>query len=328
MQYTTRHGNATVSENRFTVHRLGLLCSDDVRRGRGKQITPLPIKSYCQQHNIPVYNVPHNTTWSMNNYTVSDAVINNYNIVLVISFGYKIPQSILDQFDLVLNIHPSLLPLYRGASPIQHTLLHNDHVTGVSIIQLNNQVDTGDIIQQTRCSIDDNDTYITLHNKLSELGSEMIINVLCNLQQSMNNMQSQSRYIQLLGELYNVNKLRAPKIPKSSGCIDVYNTSATHICTQYRSYHGFIPLYMFYNNQRLLIVQMSPVVYNQYPLDGDIGKLVYNEHDECILIKCVDDNCISIQVVHVEYGKSSITAKHFMNYKFDSKQPYIDKTNV
>jgi methionyl-tRNA formyltransferase len=98
---------------------------------------------------------------------------------VVASYGRIVPQALLDVVPLWLNIHPSLLPLYRGATPIQSAIRDGRTVTAVSIIAMNAGMDTGDLLAQTEpLAIADDETYGELHDRLADIGAELLGDVL------------------------------------------------------------------------------------------------------------------------------------------------------
>ncbi len=129
--------------------------------GRKQILTPTPVKQCAQQHNIPVFE---------NHHDVVDE-LRKVDLVLTYAYGEKIPKRMLEVPPQGFwNIHPSLLPLYRGPSPIVYPLLMGDKITGVSLIQMEEDMDTGAIIGQEEYVILPTDTQDILKKKLSEIG--------------------------------------------------------------------------------------------------------------------------------------------------------------
>lgn len=326
------NNNNTNNSTSININKFGLLCPADVPRGRHNIITPLPIKQHCIDNKITTYDLPSYTTWTMNNYDLDKDIYDNYNIAVVMSFGYKIPESIINSFDIVLNIHPSLLPLYRGASPIQYALLNDDSVSGVSIIQLDEHIDSGYILLQERHSINIDDTYSVLHEYFGRVGSNMLIRVLNNLQHYVYNKKSQYDYINVLGSLYDIHKLKAPKIHKSQGLLQFNQHTAQQIYNQYRAYTGFINLYTYYNNKRVRIMKIDGIIHN-VTLEDNIhnkpGSIVYDNDNNLLYVVCNDNKVVIISSVHVEYQHKPITVQHFYNYTIQNhNMQFINQPNI
>lgn len=131
--------------------------------GRGlKQLLPTPVKQFCldQKHAL------------MEN--LNQVKLSQFDLALVADFGVIIPKNLLNQPKLgFFNIHPSLLPKYRGSTPLQSAIIHDEKVTGVSIIKMDEKVDHGPLVAQEKLAIDLNDTYLTLLDKTARLGAAM-----------------------------------------------------------------------------------------------------------------------------------------------------------
>jgi len=141
--------------------------------GRKKIIAPPPIKSIAQKYKIPTYQ-PKNKEELIQ-------IISKLNpdLGIVAAYGKLIPQEILNLPKYkIINIHPSLLPKYRGPTPIQTAILNGEKQTGVTIMILDKQLDHGDIISKIEYPISENDNYQTLYNKLSKIGAELLIKTL------------------------------------------------------------------------------------------------------------------------------------------------------
>ncbi len=149
--------------------------------GRKQIITPTPIEVWAKEHKIPVLSFAHNhkKPWLFENeQTVIDA-LQPFKADLIISacFGQKIPIEIIRAAKYSgLNVHPSLLPRWRGADPVPWAILSGDHQTGVTIVTLEEAFDKGIIIAQQKYPITDTDTSDPLRTKLFQMGAELLIN--------------------------------------------------------------------------------------------------------------------------------------------------------
>ena len=145
---------------------------------RGKIPTKTPIHVIAEQNNIEV-----NTPKSLKNDCEQERILAlNPDVIVVVAYGLIIPQDVLSipKYGCI-NIHPSLLPRWRGAAPIHYAILSGDEKTGVTIMQMNELFDEGDILLQRDIPIDEQDNIETLSKKLSNLGSSMLIEVLNNI---------------------------------------------------------------------------------------------------------------------------------------------------
>ncbi len=152
---------------------VAVVCNPDRPVGRKKTITPPPVKVLAQKHFIPVYQPANKTELSA---LVSQLKTLAADIFVVAAYANIIPESVLVASQKgVIGIHPSLLPKYRGATPIQSALLDGEQYTGTSLYEMDAKVDHGPIIAQRKLPIDANETYLTLEAKLARLGAELFI---------------------------------------------------------------------------------------------------------------------------------------------------------
>lgn len=132
--------------------------------GRKKILTPSPVKLVAEKFKINVYEMLH----------VSRYMLRDIDLCLVYAFGEKIPADLLEIPKYGFwNIHPSLLPKYRGPAPMAYPLILGDQTTGVTIIKLDNKIDHGPIIAQEKYTIQPEDTSVDLENHLTDLGFEL-----------------------------------------------------------------------------------------------------------------------------------------------------------
>ena len=148
------------------VNVVGVVTQPDRPAGRGHKLTPTEVKVYAQQEDIPVF------TFEKIRLSMDEVKQIDYDISVVASFGQILPQEFLDH-RMCINVHPSLLPLYRGASPIQSAILNGDEETGVTIMKVAMEVDAGDIILQERVAVN-GESYYPLEERLAKLGGELV----------------------------------------------------------------------------------------------------------------------------------------------------------
>ena len=147
----------------------------DKAKGRSGQLTFPPVKECALRHNIPVFQPVKIKTPE----AIAELKTYPADVFVVAAFGQILSQEILDMPHYgCLNIHASLLPGYRGASPIQNVILNGEEKTGITIQQMNTGIDTGDMLYQKEIDIERTDTFETLHDKLMVLGGEAIVEAL------------------------------------------------------------------------------------------------------------------------------------------------------
>ena len=146
--------------------------------GRGRKLRASPVKEVALKNGIPVFQ-PDN----LKDATAQDVLRSfDADVMVVAAYGLILPQRVLGIPRLgCLNIHASLLPRWRGAAPIQRAIAAGDKESGITIMQMNAGLDTGDILQLSPCTINDEDTGGSLHDRLAEMGAKAIIETLHNL---------------------------------------------------------------------------------------------------------------------------------------------------
>lgn len=141
---------------------------------RGNKIQFSPVKIYAMQNNIPLFQFP-----KISRDGILDLKALHPDIMITVAYGQILSQAVLDIAKYgVINVHASLLPKYRGASPIQSAIMHGDTETGVTIMQTDIGLDTGDILASVSTEISGSDTTGDLSEKLSILGANLLLQVL------------------------------------------------------------------------------------------------------------------------------------------------------
>lgn len=159
----------------------------DKKVGRKQILTPTPIKEVALENNIPVFQpIKIREEFAPILNTKAD-------IIITCAYGQIIPKEILDYPTLgCINVHASLLPKYRGGAPIHWCLLNGEEKTGITIMYMDEKMDTGDIIAQKEYKIMDTDNVGTLHEKLSILGADLLIETLPSIMNSTNSRIKQT----------------------------------------------------------------------------------------------------------------------------------------
>ena len=146
--------------------------------GRGKKLTPSPVKQLAVEHNIAVFQPPS----LRNEDAQAELAALNADIMVVVAYGLILPKVVLDTPTLgCINVHGSILPRWRGAAPIQRALWAGDNETGVTIMQMDIGLDTGDMLLKTALKIEDTDTSASLYEKLALQGPDALIDALTQL---------------------------------------------------------------------------------------------------------------------------------------------------
>lgn len=150
---------------------VAVVTQSDKPSGRGQKLMPTQVKVFAKEKGIAVY------SFDKLSQHLDEIEKIDYDIAVTASFGQILNEKFLSIAPCI-NVHPSLLPKYRGATPIQSALLSGDKVTGVSIMEVVRAVDAGDVIAQKQVKIEEDDDYTTLQDKLADVGGDMLVEVL------------------------------------------------------------------------------------------------------------------------------------------------------
>lgn len=173
--FAARHLDALLSSEHQVI---GVFTQPDRPAGRGNKLTPSPVKMLAEQHGIPVFQ-PKSLRPEESQRLVADL---NADIMVVVAYGLILPKAVLDMPKLgCINVHGSLLPRWRGAAPIQRALWAGDTETGVTIMQMDVGLDTGDMLHKVSCEISPEDTSASLYDALAQLGPQGLLETLAQL---------------------------------------------------------------------------------------------------------------------------------------------------
>jgi methionyl-tRNA formyltransferase len=151
----------------------GVVTQPDRPTGRGHKVRPTPVKAAAAELGIPVFEPLSLRVFAAQHGGES------YDLFVLASYGKILPKALLDIPKLgSFNVHPSLLPQYRGATPIQTSLLNGDEETGVTIMLMDGGMDTGDVVLQERTPIDEDERYGELHDRLAAFGAQALSHAL------------------------------------------------------------------------------------------------------------------------------------------------------
>lgn len=210
--------------------------------GRSKKPTPPPVKVCAEKHGIPVFQPERvRRPEAMERLAKVQA-----DLGVVVAFGQILPQALLDlPAHGCFNVHASLLPMYRGASPINHVILAGEKQSGVTIMQMDAGIDTGDILLQEALPLADNETAETLADKLSKLGAKLIVSAIEQLENGTLTHTPQE------GETCYAGMLK-----KEMGLID-WTLSAEEICRRVRGLQPWPGSWTFREGKKLIIKETA-----------------------------------------------------------------------
>ncbi|TRN19916.1 methionyl-tRNA formyltransferase [Vibrio furnissii] len=175
--FAARHLAALLSSEHEVI---AIYTQPDRPAGRGKKLTASPVKHLALEHNIPVYQ-PENFKSDEAKQALASL---NADIMVVVAYGLLLPKAVLDTPKLgCINVHGSILPRWRGAAPIQRSIWAGDAETGVTIMQMDVGLDTGDMLKIATLPIDASDTSSSMYDKLAELGPQALVDCLSDIAQ-------------------------------------------------------------------------------------------------------------------------------------------------
>ncbi len=266
----------------------------DKPKGRGRELVPPPVKVCAQSHGIPVMQPKRIKTPE----AVSQLRQYEADIYIVAAFGQILSQEILDIPPRgSINIHASLLPAYRGAAPIQHVILAGEEKTGITIMQMDAGIDTGDILYQKEMAVLPEDTYETLYERLTILGGEAVTEAVSLLEEGKLTPRKQQEEFSSYASM----------IDKSMGKID-FGEEAQAIDRRIRAMTPWPSAFTSYQGKQLKIWRAAPTiaesVYGRTP--GEILKT-----DKNSITVAAGKGALHIYELQLE-GKKRMSAHDFL----------------
>ncbi|ETV78402.1 methionyl-tRNA formyltransferase, variant [Aphanomyces astaci] len=191
------------------IQDIEIICPPDKHMGKARHKAPVPVKAFALEHNLVVHHIPDNVK-SLKDWAMPPSAA-PFDIGVVVSFGYFIhPHMLANVKHGAINMHPSLLPKYRGPAPIPRALLHGDTTTGISVIEIDPLAfDVGRILLQKELPIPPTSTYHSLSAHLAEEGAECVVQVLQDLDEKKKHAVVQDNAV----------ATTAPKIKREHGIV-------------------------------------------------------------------------------------------------------------
>jgi methionyl-tRNA formyltransferase len=236
-------------DQQFNV--IGVFTQPDRKAGRGRRLQSPPVKELAEKLGIPVYqpsSLKKLETQDLIKELAPDAII-------VTAYGKILPNEILTIPTIAcVNIHASLLPRWRGAAPIQASILAGDEITGVSIMRMDSGLDTGPIYQQASIKIFPDETSGELSKRLAMLGAETLMKVLPAIFKNKLKEQAQDDSIATY----------APMLKKSDGLL-IFSHPAISLARQVRAYEPWPSSFFIWKGSRIVVREAEAVIAGDYP---------------------------------------------------------------
>lgn len=261
--------------------------------GRGKRINKSPIHLLAEKAGIEV-----RTPKTLRNIDEQN-ILREYNadIAIVAAYGLLLPQEVLDMFPKgCVNVHASLLPRWRGAAPIQRAIEYGDNESGISIMQMALELDAGDVLSKEAVRITSSMTGGDLHDKLSEVGANLLIKTLENFDNINKEKQDESLVTY------------AEKLDKKE-CLINFDIESQSLCNKIRAFNPYPAMYFVYNNERFKIFEAEIVEEN-----GKAGEIIEGNSD---LIIATKERAIKVTKIQRE-GKQAMKIDELLRgFKFE-----------
>lgn len=260
--------------------------------GRKKIITPTPVKQVALDNNIEVFQP---VKIRQDYQRIVDV---KPDIIITAAYGQIIPTAVLDAASIIpINVHGSLLPKYRGGAPIQYSILNGDEKTGITIMQMVDKMDAGDMISMREVAIDIDDNLETLYNKLTPLACELLIDTMPSIVEQTFVLTPQDESLVTY----------SPTISKDDEHLD-FNNNVMDVYNKIRALSPVPGTYVNINNKRYKIYKAS------FELTSSIVNTVMSIDNE-LVIGCID-GVIKVEVIQPE-GKGRMNIKDYLNGKVE-----------
>lgn len=269
--------------------------------------TPIHVREFAKANNIHVH------TYNPDSVKDIEEIAKDFDLGVVVDFGYLIPSSILNSFkNTSLLMHPSLLPKYRGASPIEYALINGDTETGITVLEVHPTCfDKGKILYQEKYDIRPNETIVTLRNFLAVKGAEGLIKCLENYEEYLSKAYEQDDSL----------VKKAPKLQKNDYIADFENSKSLQLYNRWRGLSrlnttlwGCEYIKSTVNDEYIHVILHEILLgspSNEITHLKSPGQLYYEKPSKTLWIKTID-GWIGVKKLQIE-GKKVISAEDFNN---------------
>jgi len=298
-EFAARHLSALIASEH---HICAVYSQPDRPAGRGKKLKPSAVKSLALEHGLPV----EQPVSLKDPQAQAQLAAWQCDIMIVVAYGLLLPQAVLDiPARGCINVHGSVLPKWRGAAPIQRAIEAGDQESGVTIMQMDRGLDTGDMLLIETCPIYDQDNTTDLHDRLCDIGPAALLKTLeqiaCRTATPVAQDDSLSTY--------------AKKIEKAEADID-WHLSATEIHRKIRAFNPFPICYTNYRGERLRIHDAT--IISESAVDATPGQVLPS--DDAIIVQCGTGQ-LALTTLQLP-GKKAMSSQAFVN----GYGPLVDET--
>lgn len=278
---------------------IAVVSQPDKPKGRGKKLQPTPVKAVAEANNIPVYQPER----------IKDDEFVDFlekieaDIYVVVAYGQLLSQRILDipKYGCV-NVHGSLLPKYRGAAPIQWSIIDGEEKTGVTIMYMVKKCDAGDMILKKEIKIEPEDTYETLHDKMAPVGAEALIESLDLIEKGEVKAEKQDDELSCYASM----------ITRDMGIID-WSKSSNEIKNKVRGFNPVPAAYTNYGGDILKIFKAD--ILEGYD-NGEIGEILAVDKKKGFVVK-TGDGAVMVTEIQAKGGKRMNCADYMRGHEIE-----------
>ncbi len=290
--FAATHLNALLEKN-YSI--CAVYTQPDRPAGRGRHPQPSAVKQLAQAHKLPTYQPSTLTSPE----TQQELRALKADVMVVVAYGLLLPPAALGiPHHGCINVHASLLPRWRGAAPIQYAILNGDNMSGVTTMSMEAGLDTGPMLQQANYALSPTETSQSLHDKLAQLGPEVLIETLEALRHDKLTPVSQDH----------AQSTYAPKIKKQQAKID-WSLSAHELDRQIRAFNPWPVAYTQVQGERLRLWAATPL---DIPHGKSPGTIVDAKQDK-LCIAC-GDGLLALEKLQLP-GKKTMHTRDILNAK-------------
>ena len=270
-----------------------VLTQPDRQSGRGMEVNLSSVKTFANKEKIEIFQPK-----SLKNDDVIDKI--NYlkpDLMLVVAYGLLIPKPILDIPSLgCINIHASILPRWRGASPMEYSILNGDKKIGLSYMQMSEGLDEGPVYEIHECNLDPEDNLPVVEEKLIKLSEINLNNFLDKIENNEINHKSQNDEMATF----------APKINKDFLQIDWKGESSLEIIRKINALSSKYGTFTYLNDKRVKIHKAK-----NYQQESSLTPGAISSSDEGMIVSCKDGTALIVDTIQMQ-GKNMVTGKEFI----------------
>ena len=295
---------AAVSLDALIASEHDILCvisQPDRRRGRGMKLIPSPVKALAQENGLLIYQ-PEKASDSEFVATLKEL---NPEVIVVVAYGQILKKPLLELAPRgAINVHASYLPKYRGAAPIQRAIMAGEEETGITIMLMDEHMDTGDILSQELVRIDPDDTAGELHDKLSIVGARLLLKTLDDMEKDIISPIPQDNSLATY----------APKITKEEAKID-WSVSSRKVTDLVRGLNPVPGAYTFHSGKLLKIWKAEDA--GNYGRDKALpGEIINIDNEEGVYV-ATGSGSLLIQEVQPENGRRIHVLEYARGYHLE-----------